>query len=404
MSDAPTAELEVRPPGVRPLLVLASSTGGVGRHVAALVAGLVERGATVTVAGPAATDELFGFSTLGAKFVAVEIAAEPRPVSDAAAVRALAAAAAAAESTVVHAHGLRAGAAAVLANKAAAATGAVAGVVGRGTGAPRRPLVVSLHNAILATGSKGKVLAGLELLVARGADVVLGASSDLVERARTLGANDARPGPVAAPVRHPSRDWAELRVELGATGRPLVLAVGRLAPQKDYPLLLSAAVSWSKLFPMPLVVIAGEGPLRGDLQARIDAGHLPVALLGAREDVPDLLAAADVVVLPSKWEARALIAQEALRAGTPLVATAVGGVPELVGNAAVLVPAGDVDALADAVTHLLSTPAAAGRLAAAGPVQAATWPDDGAIADGVLALYTELATTRRGAASGAAGG
>lgn len=379
------------PSMMRPLLVLASSTGGVGRHVAALAAAFAGEGAKVTVAGPADTEARFGFTGLGAGFIPVEIAAEPRPGADAQAVRAIAAAASATDATVVHAHGLRAGAAAVLASKAAHASGAVAGVVGRGH-VTRRPLVVSLHNAILATGPKGKVLTGLELLVARGADVVLGASSDLVDRARALGARDARPGPVAAPeFREAARDWAELRAELGAGGRPLLLAVGRLAPQKDYPLLLSAAVSWARLDPVPLLVIAGDGPLRGDLQARIDAGGLPVVLLGDRDDVPDLLAAADIVVLSSSWEARALIAQEALRAGTPLVATAVGGVPELVRSAARLVPHGDPEALAAAVAGLLASPAEAGRLAAAGPVQAATWPDEAAVAASVLDLYAELA-------------
>ena len=79
-------------------------------------------------------------------------------------------------------------------------------------------------------------------------------------------------------------------------------------------------------------------------------------LLGHRTDVADLLAAADLAVVTSDWEARQLFAQEALRAGVPLVATAVGGLPELVGDAAVLVPPGDVDALDAAVRRLLDDP------------------------------------------------
>jgi glycosyltransferase involved in cell wall biosynthesis len=119
-----------------------------------------------------------------------------------------------------------------------------------------------------------------------------------------------------------------------------------------------------------------------------------VRLLGRRDDVPELLAAADAVVLPSRWEARALIAQEALHAGVPLVATAVGGTPELVGDAAVLVPYGDAAALADAVTGLLGDPARRTALTAAGRAQAATWPTEDDTVAQVLSVYDELAQAR----------
>jgi glycosyltransferase involved in cell wall biosynthesis len=116
-----------------------------------------------------------------------------------------------------------------------------------------------------------------------------------------------------------------------------------------------------------------------------------VRLLGHRADVADLLAAADVVVLTSQWEARALIAQEALQAGRPLVATAVGGVPDLVGDAALLVPYGDPDALAQAVGTVLDNPEIAKRLADAGRTQAASWADETAVIDAVLGVYREVA-------------
>jgi len=350
----------------RVVLVLAASTGGVGQHVRSLARELLARGVPAWVAGPASTDELFGFAALGARFVAVDLSR--------AGVRALRAAVAAAD--VVHAHGLRAG--------------LVAGLALR-TVRPRRPLVVTWHNAMLGTGVKRRLLAVLERAVARSADVTLGASSDLVSRARSLGARDARLSPVAAPgLRAPQRSREAVGAELGAGGRPVVLAVGRLAPQKGYPLLLDAARGWVARRPVPLVVVAGEGPLRGGMEARIAAEGLPVRLLGHRSDVADLLAAADVVVLPSRWEARALVAQEALRAGTPLVATAVGGVPELVGEAASLVPYGDPAALAAAVSGLLDDPASAQRLAALGRAQAARWPDEAAAAELVLDVYREL--------------
>jgi glycosyltransferase involved in cell wall biosynthesis len=360
------------------LLALATSTGGIGTHVRSLTRELVAAGVRVRVAGSAATDELFGFSQLGAAFTPVEVSTLPRPVTDARAVRGLRRLLQ--DVDVVHAHGLRAGFVAAAAVR---------------TSRPRRPLVVTWHNAMLGGGVKRHLLAGLERAVARAADVTLGASSDLVSRARELGARDARLGPVAAPpLRSPGRSREQVRAELGAGARPVLLAVGRLAPQKGYPLLLDAAARWAGRTPPPLVVVAGDGPLRSEMQQRIDAEQLPVRLLGHRPDVPDLLAAADAVVLPSAWEARALVAQEALAAGIPLVATAVGGVPDMVGDAAVLVPYGDPRALAAAVAHVLDDPGVADRLASAGPRQAAGWPDEAAAAAQVLDVYRALSIRR----------
>jgi glycosyltransferase involved in cell wall biosynthesis len=95
-------------------------------------------------------------------------------------------------------------------------------------------------------------------------------------------------------------------------------------------------------------------------------------------------------VLPSVWEARSLTAQEALRCGTPLVATRTGGLPELLGDAAALVPVGDATALAEAVTAILTDPGRAADLAAAGRVQAASWPDEEGTAGQLVAVYREL--------------
>ncbi len=115
-----------------------------------------------------------------------------------------------------------------------------------------------------------------------------------------------------------------------------------------------------------------------------------MTLLGHRTDVPDLLAAADVFVLSSRWEARALVAQEALRTGVPLVATDAGGIPELVGDAALLVAPGDDAAFARAVARVLDDPTLADTLRTAGQKQAATWPDEDDAADALKELYDEL--------------
>ncbi|MET7835853.1 glycosyltransferase family 4 protein [Micromonospora sediminicola] len=353
-------------------LVLASSTGGVGQHVRSVARGLTEAGAAVLVCGPAATQDQFDFTGAGARFTPVEIPASPTP-GDARAVTALRRALTQTPVDVVHAHGLRAGLVAALARPAA-------------------PLVVTWHNAVLAGGLRGTVSRLVERVVARSVRVALGASADLVERAAALGATDARLAPVAAPaLPAPRRRRAAVRAEFGVTGdRPLILSVGRLHPQKRYDVLIDAAARWRTRTPAPAVVIAGSGPAYLPLAARISTARAPVTLLGHRTDVADLLAGADLAVVTSDWEARQLFAQEALRAGVPLVATAVGGLPELVGDAAVLVPPGDVDAVDAAVRELLDDAPRRAELSRRGTARAATWPTEADTVAALAALYAEL--------------
>ena len=134
----------------------------------------------------------------------------------------------------------------------------------------------------------------------------------------------------------------------------LAVVVARLAPQKGLDLLLDAHRELAAGEPLDLVtVVAGDGPLREPLQARIDAEHLPVRLLGHRDDVPDLLAAADVVVSSAVWEGQPVGIQEALHAGAAVVATDVGGTGAVVGDAALLVPPADPVSLSRAIRDVV---------------------------------------------------
>jgi glycosyltransferase involved in cell wall biosynthesis len=354
------------PAPLNAVLVLGGGSAGSSAHVRSLAAGLVERGVRVTVCAPAALERSYDFIGAGARFAPVPRRSDPAAV---AALRAVCAGAG-----VVHAHGL---------NAAVRSTLALSG--------QRTPLVVTWHTRSHTEGARDHLVRFLERRAVRAAAVVLATSSDLVDRARSRGARDARLAPVAVPSpRTPADGIEKAHAELGSIGRPLLMAVGSLVPHRGYGTLLDAAARWRSLDPLPLLVIAGEGRERGAMQRRIEAESLPVRLIGSRDDIAELLAAADVAVLPSRWEARSLLAQEALRLGVPLVATAVGGVPELVGDAAELVPYGDAEALAQRVASLLADPERRSRLAAAGRAQAAGWPTEDETVAQVLSVYDEL--------------
>ena len=358
----------------RVVLVLASSTGGIGAHVSSLVEGLTAADVRVFVAGPGAADRQFRFTDRGATFTPVEIPPNLHP-SDMRAVRSLRQLITWVQPDIVHAHGLRAGLASTLAR-------------------PPCPLVVTWHNAPLRGGGlRGRVHTIVERIVGRAAKVTLCASSDLVARARAVGATDVRLAPVAAPALHRSRrPRATMRGHLGVNDAALiVLSVGRLHPQKGYSTLIEAAARWRDIRPVPRVFIAGEGPSYLDLAAQISQLRAPVTLLGHRTDVGDLLAAADLAVVTSIWEARQLFAQEAMISGVPLLATAVGGIPELVEDAAELIPPSDVDELDRAFRRLASDPALRSHLALMGTQKASTWPNEQSTIGGVLDLYAELA-------------
>ncbi len=365
---------------LRVLMVLGTSTGGIGQHVRSLAAGLVARGQRVVVAGPKETEATFSFTDVGARFVEAPIGVVPSP-RDLAVARSVARWVKGAD--VVHAHGFRAGAVAL---SAGAGQGwPVAGVRRSGV-----PLLVTWHNQVLAGGLRGALMHRVEGAVARGASLSLGASVDLVEAATAAGGS-AVLGPVAAPVpRQSTRARDEVRQEIGIGDAPLVLAVGRLHAQKDYPTLVAAMGSLQSRDPRPVLVVAGDGPEESAVRAAIAEHGVSAQLLGRRTDVADLLRSADLLALASVWEARALVVQEAMQVGLPVVATAVGGVPELVGDDALLVPPGDPRALARALAEVLDHPTEASRRAERALHRAAEWPDEDEVVELVLGHYLSL--------------
>jgi glycosyltransferase involved in cell wall biosynthesis len=170
--------------------------------------------------------------------------------------------------------------------------------------------------------------------------------------------NGIEPGPFEAAAD------TSLREALCPSGEPLVLTVAHLRSQKGLDALVLAAAA----VPHARFAIAGEGPERGRLERAIrDAGlGGRVLLLGSRQDVPRLLAACDLFVLPSRYEGLPLAVLEAMAAGRAVVATSVGGTSEAISNGehGLLVPPDDPAALAGAVARLLADPEGARRMAA----------------------------------------
>jgi glycosyltransferase involved in cell wall biosynthesis len=176
------------------------------------------------------------------------------------------------------------------------------------------------------------------------------------------------------------------------SGAPLVGIVAQLRPPKGHDVLLDA---FARVRADAQLVIAGDGPLRGELERR--ASELGIAdrthFLGVRDDVDALLAACDVAVISSHREGTPLFALECMAARTPLVATAVGGLPGLLGDGAVFVPPRDPGALAAAIDRLLADPAERSALASAAAARLAPY-EVGAVAERFGALYEDLLCSR----------
>jgi glycosyltransferase involved in cell wall biosynthesis len=174
-----------------------------------------------------------------------------------------------------------------------------------------------------------------------------------------------------------------------------VLVVARLDPDKGHRHLLAAAA----LLPDVRFVLAGEGPERGALEAlaselRIDER---VRFLGHRSDIPQLLAACDVMALPSSFEGLPISVLEAMASGTAVVASNIGGVDELVHNniTGLLVESRDAPALARAIRRLVDDPALAARLADAARENVAQEFSASTMARRVAAVYDRVLERQR---------
>ena len=197
----------------------------------------------------------------------------------------------------------------------------------------------------------------------------------------------------------PAATRAAVRAEFGVPAdAPLLLTIGRLDPQKGHLDLLAALRHVAAVLPSVRLIVAGAPQqasaayaqaLRTAAAAPELAGRIHWA--GHRDDVPDLLAACDIVVQPSHWEGFGLVLVEAMAAQRPVVATAVSAIPEVVhdGETGLLVPPHDPPALARALLRLCGDPAWRARLGAAGAARVQAHFTAARMVRETLAVYAE---------------
>lgn len=382
----------------RVLELSAQAAGGVRAHIRQVSQLLAKDGHQVLLAGPSNVISPAPDAVGGACLRTYQIDIGARPSgADLKALRQLKQLAATVE--VIHAHGLRAGALAVLAAK-------------RLPAAKRPRVVVTLHNLPVGSAPTRLVGKALHLVVVKGADYVLTVSPDLLEKAKQLGLKAGEIAVVPAPARgcmdhvaqpEISQDSAQSLdagsgVDSGSgygassdtdyDAAPCLLTIARLAPQKGLDLLLEAATLIKQRGIDFTWLVAGDGPLKAQLNQQIATAALPVKLLGRREDIGALLSQADVVVQTSYWEGQPLTLREAMQAGRAIVATDVGGSAYTLAGCGQLVEP-QAGPLADAVVAIISDPKRRETLEAASRAAVAKIPGETQLReqlDRVLAL------------------
>jgi len=207
-------------------------------------------------------------------------------------------------------------------------------------------------------------------------------------------------------VFNPAVDGRALREELGLpAGVPLVGMVAMLRPEKRAVDFVEAAFEVLRVVPQARFLLVGEGPQRGVVEQKIQEylrHHVPpdgttrlappVLLTGYRDDTNRILAALDIVVIPSFREARCRVLAEALASGKAVVATRVGGIPEVVQDEVngLLVPPRETPSLVKAICRLLTNPALRSRLAMAAWMTAQDTLSLDTVMQSTLEIYSKL--------------
>ncbi|HSM37292.1 MAG TPA: glycosyltransferase family 4 protein [Longimicrobiales bacterium] len=335
----------------RPLAVVhvcaPAPVGGLERVVGALTAGLAERGHRVMLVavldeGAAVPGAIEAAGRQGVDLVPLRL----QPRAYAAERHAVYRLAAGHGADIVHTHGYRAD--------------VVAGPAARRAAAAR----VSTAHGFTGGGVRNRFYEYLQRRAMRRCDAVVAVSERLAEALAEAGVGAVHTVVSGAPAQLGLLDAATARRDLGVPADAFHIGwVGRLSREKGPDVFLDALTALGMERPWAASVI-GEGPLGGHLRERVAGSELGgrVRLMGRLDSAARLFRAFDVLVLSSRTEGTPIVLHEATAAGTPLVATDVGGVAAAIGaDGALLVPSGQPAALADAIAAVAADPRAAAR-------------------------------------------
>lgn len=321
---------------IRVLLVSGPAAGGLKRHIERLVMRLPVLGVEVAAATPRNT------APEGIESYPFELGDRPRPAADLRALQQLLRAVAGWRPDLIHAHGVKAALGCLLAFPS-----------------KRPPVVVTYHNRWLG----GLLTLPLRLLATRAqASIAVSAAvrKSLVE-------HGIRPAPLRV-IRNGIDPDAFVPAAASAKERPFTfLFLGRLTDEKGIPLLLEAAKGLKGRSDMRIEV-AGDGPLRPAVEETARQEGSILVYGGHRADVLPLFHGADAVIMPSLSEGLPMTALEAMACGLPLLASAVGGIPELVGDGVtgILMRGRDASSWTHEMLRLAADPQRAATLGRAG--------------------------------------
>jgi glycosyltransferase involved in cell wall biosynthesis len=264
----------------------------------------------------------------------------------------------------------------------------------------RTPVVVAAEMAVDLWKSRGHL--AIDRFLARWTDAVVGNSRAVVDFYQKAGIPENKLAMIYSGVNDeppPEVDRTAIRAEFGwPADASLVLFAGRLMPQKGVSDLLYALDLLQHVRPNVRTLIVGAGPLRQDLESLAHSFALDerVRFLGHREDVPRLLAASDMLVLPSLYEGLPNVVLEAMRFAKPVIATAAPGTTEVVvqGETGVLVPISNFQEMARAIRSLVDDPARARALGQAGRARVDAEFTVSAMIDQFANLYETLARAK----------